>query len=333
MHPNEPKRIELARLPTPVVELKNLSKRLGTRPLFMKRDDLTGLELSGNKVRKLEYVVAEALDQGCDTLVTHGGFQSNHCRATAAIGARLGLRVRLLLRMPKEGAAENDGNLFLDRLLGARITMHSVEDYSRRLKELVAEAMEEEKRNGRRPYFFPVGASVPLGCWGYIRCIHELIEQLGRETKVDVYSALSSSGTFAGLILGKALFDLKNWTITGIPVSDSVEYFDKDVRELIGRTIAEFKLEVSDLQTPIRQLGGFIGDGYAIPTREGVEATKLLAESEGILLDPTYTAKAFAGFLHVIRNGQNRADAVPVFLHTGGVFGLMARRDLFPFGL
>src|SRR5436190_3868305 len=129
IHPNEPARLELAQLPTPLVELKNLSRQLSIPRLLVKRDDLTGLEVSGNKVRKLEYLVADAVAEGCDTLVTHGGFQSNHCRATAAIGARLGLKVRMFLRAPKEGGAGNDGNLFLDRLFGAQISMHSVEDY------------------------------------------------------------------------------------------------------------------------------------------------------------------------------------------------------------
>ena len=143
-------------------------------------------------------------------------------------------------------------------------------------------------------------------------------------------ACVSSSGTFAGLILGKALFELNNWTVTGIPVSDSVEYFEKDVRSLIDRTIAEFGLRIADRETGIHQIDGYIGQGYAMPTREGIETLKLVARSEGIFLDPTYTSKAMAGFLDVIRKKRNRQDALPVFIHTGGVFGLMARRDLFP---
>src|SRR5205809_7640738 len=163
LHRREPARIHLAQLPTPIVELKQIARELGVPKILMKRDDLTGLEVSGNKVRKLEYVVADALANGCDTLVTHGGFQSNHCRATAAIGARLGLRVRLLLRSADPNPA-NDGNLFLDRVFGADLSFHSVEEYKTRLDEMIEGAMEAEKRAGRKPYFFPVGASVPLGC-------------------------------------------------------------------------------------------------------------------------------------------------------------------------
>src|SRR6266480_292720 len=196
MHPNEPPRLELANLPTPIAEMKNLARHLGVERFLIKRDDMTGLETSGNKVRKLEYVVADAIRDGADTLVTHGGFQSNHCRATAAIGAQLGLKVRLLLRCP-DPDPPRDGNLFLDHLFGADITIHPPDEYNNRRKQLIDDAMNAERAAGRKPYFFPVGASIPLGCWGYIRCVGELVEQLGRDTKVDVYSAVSSAGTHA----------------------------------------------------------------------------------------------------------------------------------------
>src|SRR3954469_731551 len=164
MHPKEPARLNLAQLPTPIVELKNLARHLSLPRILLKRDDLTGLEVSGNKVRKLEYLVADALAKGCDTLVTNGGFQSNHCRATAAIGARLGMRVRLLLRS-EDSSPANDGNLFLDRLLGAQISLHTVEEYNTRRPQIIEAAMEEQRRAGRSPYFFPVGGSLPLGYW------------------------------------------------------------------------------------------------------------------------------------------------------------------------
>src|SRR5213594_520257 len=144
MHPKEPPRLELANLPTPLMPMKNLARHLGVERFLIKRDDMTGLETSGNKVRKLEYVVADAIRSGADTLVTHGGFQSNHCRATAAIGARLGLKVRLILRSPQDNPP-NDGNLFLDRLLGAHVTLHSVEVYNDNKKQLIAAAMAAER--------------------------------------------------------------------------------------------------------------------------------------------------------------------------------------------
>jgi len=328
MHPSEPPRISLALLPTPLVEMHNLAQHLHIDRILLKRDDLTGLETTGNKVRKLEYVVANAINQGADTLVTHGGYQSNHCRATAAIGARLGLGVRLILRSPEQNPP-NDGNLFLDRLLGAHVTLHSPDEYNQNKKKLIDQAMAAEREEERRPYFFPVGASTPLGCWGYIRCMHEMVQQLGKDTKVDVFSAVSSSGTFAGLMIGRALFASDNWRLVGVPVSDSAEFFKKDLHELERRTVAEYELNLREQQTPIELIDGFIGEGYAVPYPAALEAVKLLARLEGVLLDPTYTAKALTGMIATIRSGGIRPGALPIFIHTGGIFGLLARRDLF----
>lgn len=328
LHRSEPARIELAQLPTPVAELKNLARQLGIPRLLVKRDDLTGLELSGNKIRKLEYIVADALKQGATALVSHGGFQSNHCRATAAVGARLGLAVRLFLRTAEPNPA-SDGNLFLDHLFGAEITYHDPQEYNGKRRELIDGAMESQRSAGRVPYFFPVGASVPLGCWGYIRCLSELLAQLDKEQPIDLFCAVSSVGTYAGLILGRAIFGCKNWRIVGVPVSDTVESLARDIRELERRTVEEFRLGLSESDTPVELLDGFIGEGYAIPYPEAVETLRLLARTEGLLLDPTYTAKAMTGMLAAVRGGGLRAGAVPLFLHTGGAFGLMARRDLF----
>ncbi len=328
MHSAEPPRIALAQLPTPVVELKNLARDLQISRLLVKRDDLTGLELSGNKIRKLEYVVADALAQGATSLVTHGGFQSNHCRATAAVGARMGLHVRLILRCTEAAPALN-GNLFLDHLLGAEITYHSPAEYNQQRQALIQSAMDAQRAAGRTPYFFPVGASIPLGCWGYIRCVEELIAQLGRDEKIDLFCAISSAGTQAGLMLGKALLGCRDWRVVGVPVSDSVAELSGQVRELERRTVEAYGLGLSEKDTPIEMIDGFIGEGYAIPYAQAIETVRLLARTEGLLLDPTYTAKAMTGVLATIRNGGVRRGATPVFIHTGGAFGLMARRDLF----
>ncbi len=325
LHPHEPPRVELAQLPTPVVELKQLAKTRGVHRLLMKRDDLTGLELSGNKIRKLEYVVADALAQGAETLVTHGGVQSNHCRATAALGARLGLRVRLILRAA-DANPEKEGNLFLDSLFGAECSFHSPDTYSDKLADLVADVLEQEASAGRKPYFFPVGASVPLGCWGYIRCVAELVEQLGRETPVDLYCATSSGGTQAGLILGRALFRCENWSVRGVPVSDSSDYFRHKLSELVRETIGLYSLNLIPEDTPIELVEGFIGEGYAIPYPAAIETIRLAGRCEGLILDPSYTSKAMTGmFADIATRGPDR---LPVFIHTGGAFGLFARRDL-----
>ncbi len=328
VHPQEPKRLELAQLPTPVAQLKNLASQLNVHQILLKRDDLSGLETSGNKIRKLEYVVADALARGADTLVTHGGAQSNHCRATAAIGAKLGLRVRMILRA-HEISKPGDGNLFLDHLFGADISCLDSDEYAQNLKQHVDQALDAERAADWSPYFFPVGASVPLGCWGYIRCMHELVQQLGRSNRIDLFCATSSGGTQVGLMLGKALFQCDAWKVIGIPVSDSVAYFQRELRKLERQTVQTFGLNLSETETPIELLDGFIGEGYAIPYPAAVETIHQLATQEGILLDPSYTAKALTGMLSSIRDGTLRPDATPVFLHTGGVFGLMARRDLF----
>ena len=193
---------------------------------------------------------------------------------------------------------------------------------------MIDDAMESERRAGRKPYFFPVGASVPLGCWGYIRCFAELVAELGRETMVDVFSATSSAGTHTGLMLGRALLKCDRWRVIGVPVSDSVDYFQRELRKLERETDRAFNLGLSESDTPIDLVDGFIGDGYAIPYPAAINAVKLLARREGLLFDPTYTAKGMTGMLDAIRRGGVRAGAVPVFVHTGGVFGLLARTDL-----
>ena len=331
IHASEPARIELANLPTPIGELQNLARDLGTPTILIKRDDLTGVELTGNKSRKLEYVLADALAQGCDALVTHGGYQSNHCRATASAAAKLQLPLRLLLRAPAITTSNTrEGNLFLDHLFGAQVTIRCTEEYNARRSELIEEAMNAFRNEGRSPYFFPVGASVPVGCWGYIRCAAELVEQLG-DRPLDIFVPLGSAGTFAGLILGKAILNAKSWRIIGVPVSDSVGFFARDVRRLIDETIAQYRLELSIEETTIELLDGYIGDGYAIPTPAALETIHHVARREGIALDPTYTGKAFVAVVDAIKRKAIRKDATPLFLHTGGVFGLLARHDLFNF--
>ncbi|UCD27663.1 MAG: D-cysteine desulfhydrase family protein [Planctomycetota bacterium] len=330
MHPNEPERIKLAQLPTPIITLNNLSRQLNFERLLMKRDDLTGFEVSGNKVRKLEYIVADALANDADTLVTHGGFQSNHCRTTAAIGARVGLRVRLLLRC-HDLNVPNDGNLFLDRVFGAKVSLHDPDQYEHSLQKIINSAMDAERAAGHTPYFFPVGASVPLGCWGYIRCMAELVEELGRDNCVDLFCATGSVGTQTGLIIGKTLLNCDKWRIVGVPITDSAKGREKAVRELLRRTIPKYQLEVDEAEVPIELLDGFIGEGYGIPYPEAIETIRLVAQTEGILLDPTYTSKAMTAMISVVKAGGIRKGAIPIFLHTGGAFGLMARRDLFQF--
>jgi D-cysteine desulfhydrase len=328
MLPDEPPRIELARIPTPLARLARLSAQTGGRPFWVKRDDLTGLELSGNKVRKLEYVVADAQHQGADTLVTDGGFQSNHCRATAATGARLGMRVRLILRHPT-GTPQPDGNLLLDQLFGAEISFVAPEEFRARRAEIVKGVIDELVSRGRRPYYFPVGASIPLGTWGYIRCAAELREQLAEHNieRAEIVCAVGSGGTIVGLMLGRALLGMDRCRIWGVPVCDDAAYWQRELRRLERETVHRYALNVSEADTPIRLIDGFVGPGYAIPYPEDIDAIRLVARTEGLLLDPTYTGKAFAGMLHAVKTGILDAEAAIIFMHTGGAFGLFPQRD------
>lgn len=324
MHPHEPERIPLAQLPTPLIRLDRLSRELDGADVWMKRDDLTGLELSGNKIRKLEYVAADARAAGCDTLITEGTCQSNHCRATAAVCAKLGMQAMLLFR--PEPPSEVQGNQLMDAMFGARWKAFSRPEYSARREGIIREALIELQREGRSPRFTPAGASEPVGCWGYIRAMRELADQLAERSlaECDVVLAVSSGGTFAGALLGKQLHSLDHLRLWGVPVSDDIALHTREIASL-----CEFCLESVD---PPRQfdrrqmqfIDGYVGEGYAIPYPKAIAAIRLLARLEGILLDPVYTAKAFCALLDGIREGRFGRERPVVFLHTGGIFSNFA---------
>lgn len=318
----EPARIALARLPTPLVRLERLGPVLGVKDaqVWIKRDDLTGLELSGNKVRKLEFIVADALATGCDTLVTEGTSQSNHCRATAAVCARLGLRCELLLR-PRSDAPPQ-GNHLLDRLFGANLRWFSREELSADRAGILARLVDELTAAGHKPRVMPTGASEPLGCWGYIRAAAELAEQL-RDAQIgacDVVVATSSCGTAAGLLLGKLLHWPAEWRLNIVPVSDDVAYHQREIERLCRATSAQFALPGPFSWDGCELIDGYVGAGYAIPFDRALEALRTLARSEAILLDPVYTAKTFCAVVDGIRTGRFGSRRPVVFVHTGGVF-------------
>jgi D-cysteine desulfhydrase len=316
-----PPRRSLASLPTPLVPAERLQRELGCAALWIKRDDLTGLELSGNKVRKLEFIAADALAAGCDTLVTEGTPQSNHCRATAAVCARLGLGCTLLLR-PKAPAGPPVGNHLLDGLFGAETREFSREEFAPRREQIVAQVCAELRAAGRTPRWTPMGASEPLGCWGYMGAARELSEQL-RSAGVgecDVVVAVSSGATYAGLVLGWLLHGLEGLRVWAVPVSDDVAYHRESVSRLCEEVIAQFGLPVRFDAAELRFIDGFVGAGYAVPYAAAMDALRLLARLEGIVLDPVYTAKAFCGLLDGIRRGKLARERPAVFIHTGGIF-------------
>lgn len=326
----QPPRLELARLPTPLARLQRLESALGAAgPIYVKRDDLTGLEMSGNKVRKLEYIAAAALADGVDTLITEGTPQSNHCRATAAVCARLGMQAVLLLRPPAPPGAPV-GNHLLDALLGADMRQFTRAELNAQRPVIVQGVLDELAGQGRRGRYTPPGASEPLGCWGYIRAAAELAAQLDERGvhACDIVAGVSSGGTHAGLALGAALLERAHWAIWAVPVSDDVAFHTREVGALYGAAVQAYGLP-TPAQPQLRFLDGFIGEGYGVPTPEGLDALRLLARTEALLLDPVYTAKAFAALLEGVRSGRfARPERPAVFIHTGGIFSNFAWPEL-----
>jgi D-cysteine desulfhydrase family pyridoxal phosphate-dependent enzyme len=321
-------RLPLATLPTPLHDAIRLRDALGgaTRcpRILIKRDDLTALGLGGNKARKLEYLVADAKAQRATTLITTGAVQSNHARMTAAASAVAGMRCVLVLTSTSD-TPEIAGNLLLDRLYGAEIRLVPSIDPMFAVgndEPVVAEVVETEKAAGRVPYVIPVGGSSGVGVFGYVSGTAELVDQIAGATGATrasrLYYASGSRGTQAGLTLGARLCDAP-YRVYGVAVSggepEKIERARRIANEAALRLGLPERLELSDLFTDQR----FIGEGYGIPTREALEAIRLLATTEAILLDPCYTSKAMAALVSHVRSGELAPEECVVFLHTGGM--------------
>jgi D-cysteine desulfhydrase len=324
-----PPQINLARLPTPLHRLARLSAKLGVE-LFMKRDDLTGSALSGNKIRKLEFVLADAVAQKADTVLTCGGAQSNHCRATAIAAAMLGMNCRLLLRTADPThPPQPEGNILLDKMAGAEIVWITPEEYKIR-DELLEREASTLKKAGRNPYTIPEGASNALGTWGYIRCIEELVNDIanlpgGVNKDYSIISAAGSGGTSAGLILGNKIFDL-NARIIGINVCDDRDYFMRVIGEICKDAISDFQLEMEfSRDGDINIIDGYVGRGYALSRPEELSMMCDVARTEGIFLDPVYTGKAFFGMVQELKRDPRCFGDCIIFIHTGGIFGLFPK--------
>jgi D-cysteine desulfhydrase len=326
-----PKRIALGNLPTPIQKLERLSHELGVA-LYVKRDDLTGMELSGNKVRKLEFLIAEGLRKKADTIVTCGGVQSNHCRATAAVCARLGLKCHLILRT-QAPAPPFDGNLLLDHLFGAEFTYLPQPEYKKSEDLDFPEVLDGLRAKGRKPFYFPVGGSVAMGSWGYARAFEETarqLEKLGIQ-KAHMVVATGSGGTHVGLVLGRRLLNKPEYRITGFLVCDTVDYFKKKNAEILRDTADRFNLSFNADDESFDLNEHYIGPGYALPYPELMDTIKMVGRKEGLVLDPVYTGKAFHGLLSEIKKGAFPKDLPIVFIHTGGIFGLFSQKEHFRF--
>jgi D-cysteine desulfhydrase len=312
-------RVRLGFLPTPLAEMPRLSRALGGPRLFVKRDDQTGLATGGNKTRKLEFTVGEALRRGADTLVTLGAVQSNHARQTAAAAAATGLRCVLVLRGHPPPAAE--GNLLLDHLLGARIVFSGGE-----ARERVADrVVEEERAAGRKPFLVPVGASDEFGAPGFVAAMEELDAQLREQRlRLDrIVVASSSFGTQAGMCVGAKRLGL-GAQIAGIAIDSSAEELRREVAGIAVRTERRLGLDPSISPADVVGHDGYLGGGYAVLGEPEKEAILLAARTEGILLDPVYTGRAMAGLIDLVRRRELGAGENVLFWHTGGSAALHA---------
>ncbi len=304
---------------TPLERMGRLSKLLGGPDLFIKRDDLLGLAAGGNKTRKLEFLVADAIARGADTLITCGAVQSNHARLTLAAAAKEGLKCRLVLeeRVPGSYKDEASGNNFLYQLLGVEAV--TVVPGGSDMVAAMGKVAAEVAALGRKAYIIPGGGSNALGALGYVACAEEILAQtFDLDIHLDhVVCASGSAGTQAGLVVG-LIGNNSNLPLTGINVSRSRQEQEPKVHKLAEETAASLGVSGGVPRDAVTCLGDWVGPGYSLPTAEMVEAVRTVAQVEGILLDPVYTGKAMAGLFGLVRQGRFKKGEQVLFVHTGG---------------
>ncbi|MFI3239814.1 MAG: D-cysteine desulfhydrase family protein [Bacteroidales bacterium] len=327
-------RYSLANLPTKIEKLERLSNEVKAN-IYIKRDDQTGSEFSGNKVRKLEYLVTDALAKGCDMLITCGGIQSNHCRATVAVATKLGLKSAVLLRISEEPNVV--GNYFLDKLMGGDVKFCTREEYSKQRTEIMESMAAEYAAQGYKPYIIPEGASNAIGSLGYYNCMQEIVEQ-ERELGIKfdtIVIATGSGGTYTGLYVANELLKL-NKRVIGMAVCDDTKYFTDIAEEISAEMLQYLPSEVT--VTPLKRENieindKYVGIGYAISRPEELEFIKKIATMEGVVFDPVYTGKAIYGLYNELQDGGNIAQGSNIlFIHTGGLYGLFPVSETFNWG-
>jgi len=315
-------RIKLGHFPTPIEHLKNITKYLGGPNIFIKRDDCTGLATGGNKTRKLEFLIPDAIKNKAELVVTVGAVQSNHARQTAAACALMGLKCLIILEQRVKNTPEvymNSGNVFLDKLFGADI---KVCPKNENFLEYYEKIVEDLKSKGTNVYFIPGGGSNSIGALGYVECLNEIIKENHKYNFSHIVHATGSSGTQAGLLAGRKYFNCN------IPVIGICIRYDKATQE--NRVYTEAKKTCEKLQCSILDKSEvivydeYIGPGYGEPSDSMIEATKLLAKKEAILLDPVYSGKGFAGLIGLIKNKKYKKNDNVLFIHTGGAVSLSA---------
>lgn len=313
---------------TPIDFLPNFTKALGGPNIYFKRDDLLGLAMGGNKTRKLEFLMAEALDQGADTILTCGAVQSNHCRLTLAAAVKEGLKCQMILeeRVPGSYNKDASGNNYLFNLLGVE-DVKVVPGGSDMMEELEKLA-EELRAKGRKPYIIPGGGSNPLGSLGYVTCAQEIIEQMNDSgLSIDhVVVCSGSGGTHAGLLAGFKGNNVKI-PITGISVGKDKEAQGANIVKLVAKVCDELELDNPVLEEDVVVYDDHIGPGYGHSTKEMVDAIQLLARTEGILTDPVYTGKVVAALISMVEDGHFKDTDNVLFIHTGGAPALYAYEE------
>ncbi|MCX4176436.1 MULTISPECIES: D-cysteine desulfhydrase [Paraburkholderia] len=330
MHLSKFPRVQLGHVDTPLEPMPRLSELLGGPKLFVKRDDCTGLATGGNKTRKLEFLIADALEKGADTVITQGATQSNHARQTAAAAARMGMRCVLLLE-DRTGSRDpsylHSGNVFLERLMGAPTRIYASGTDMNDAMRVVAE---EVRAGGGKPYIIPGGGSNAIGALGYVNCALEILTQANQQRLVvhHVVHATGSAGTQAGLVTG---FEgsQSGINVLGIGVRAPREAQEQSVFRLACETAEYLDMPGAVARERVVANCDYVGDGYGIPTAGMVEAVTMLARTEGILLDPVYSGKGMAGLIGLIRKGHFKPDENVVFVHTGGSAALFGYMDAF----
>jgi len=315
-------RIKLGHFPTPIEHLKNVTKHLGGPNIFIKRDDCTGLATGGNKTRKLEFLIPDAIKNKAELIVTVGAVQSNHARQTAAACTLMGLKCLIILEQRLKDPPESymkSGNVFLDKLLGAEIKVcpknEDVAKYSEKL-------IKDIKSKGTNVYFIPGGGSNSVGALGYVECLNEIIQENKKYNFSQIVHATGSAGTQAGLLAGRKYFNC-NIPVTGICVRHKKDIQVDKVYTEAKKTCEKLRCNILD-KSDVIVYDEYIGSGYGEPTEGMIEATKLLARKEAILLDPVYSGKAFAGLIGLIKNKTFAKNDNVLFIHTGGAVSLSA---------
>ncbi|MEN6619848.1 MAG: D-cysteine desulfhydrase family protein [Rikenellaceae bacterium] len=322
-------KLSLANLPTKIEKLSRLSKEWGS-DLYIKRDDQTGSEFSGNKIRKLEYVLKDALDKDCDTIITCGGIQSNHCRATVAAVTKLGLKPVVLLRINETPKIE--GNYFLDKLFGAEVRFCTSEEYRNSRNEIMGKIAEESLLNGHKAYIIPEGASFGIGTLGYYECMMEIVDQEKAMGIVfdTIVVAVGSGGTYAGLYLANKFFKLGRRVI-GMAVCDDQNYFKDVVYNISEEALPYIKEKIDIDRGDIEINDKYVGIGYALSRPEELAFIAEIAKKEALILDPVYTGKAMYGLYNELKKSKIPKSGNILFIHTGGLFGLFPKQEQFVF--